>query len=265
MMLDAHPEIAVPPETGFIPEVLKNAAGGELSREALLSLITGFETWPDFHVSPEALKEELQRIDRFTAAEGVRAFYRVYARRFGKSRWGDKTPNYGMLLEAIGRFLPEARFLHIIRDGRDVAASIRDLWFAPSRDFGELGKDWDTRVGTIRAQGREYPFYLEIRFEALVTDTERVLQEICAFLGIRFHAHMTSYYRFSPLRLEEHEARYRADGSLLISRKDRLAMQRLTTHPPVASRIGAWKTVMSEEDQQRFLQAAPLLTELGYA
>jgi len=36
----------------------------------------------------------------FTAADGVRAFYRLYAARFGKPRWGEKTPNYGVHMEA---------------------------------------------------------------------------------------------------------------------------------------------------------------------
>jgi hypothetical protein len=265
MMIDAHPRVSIPPETGFLPEIIRGVRGSELSPESLFTMIREFETWNDFHISEEALAEEVRGTIPFSAADGVRAFYRLYARRFNKPLWGDKTPNYGLHLEEIGRLLPEARFIHIIRDGRDVAASIRDLWFAPSKDFADLARDWEWRVRTIRAQGESYPFYLEIRYEHLLSDTEENLREICSFLEIPFHPRMTTYYLLSPLRLQEHEARYRPDGTLVIGKEERLSMQRLATQPPVLSRIGAWRSSMSEQEHRRFLQLAPLLFELGYS
>lgn len=284
MMLDYHPEISIPPETGFIIEVLRRMPINEFSwkmlfeiiilrrllkREfswkMLFKIITNFETWIDFHLSADKLAEELSRIQPFTVSDGIRCFYRLYAQRFHKKRFGDKTPNYGLHLKAIGKLLPEAHFIHIIRDGRDVAVSVKDLWFAPSKDFRKLGKDWVWRVETIRTQGKQYPFYIEIRFEDLLTNTESVLKKICSFLEIDYHPQMMYYYMSSPSRLQEHEARYRKDGTILVSKEERLDMQRHTTLPPDLSKIDTWKQVMSEKDQNKFLYAAkPLLAELGY-
>ncbi len=53
----------------------------------------------------------------------VRAFFEAYAGEQGKPRWGDKTPAYMLAIQRIGRTLPESRFIHLIRDGRDVALS----------------------------------------------------------------------------------------------------------------------------------------------
>jgi hypothetical protein len=265
MMLDSHPEMAIPPETGFISEVIDQFRGAEGSLELLLNIITGYETWVDFHLSTEELAGELERLPRFCAAEGIRSFYRLYAKRFAKSRWGDKTPNYGLQLEAIAGLLPEAHFIHIIRDGRDVAASIRDLWFSPSRNFAELGSYWNRRVRAIREQGARYPFYYEIRFEDLINNTEQTLRDICLFIEMDFHSRMMDYYLFSQSRLQEHEARFRPDGTLVIGKEARLEMQRLTTHPPDRSRIGSWKTVMNKEEHENFLRSAgPLLHEMRY-
>lgn len=74
-------------------------------------------------------------------AEGVRLFYRLYARRHGKARWGDKTLLYRLHLTEIEKILPEAHFIHSIRDGRDVALSLREVWFAPSQDISALVQD----------------------------------------------------------------------------------------------------------------------------
>src|SRR4029434_6926754 len=121
IMLDAHPQLAIPPETGFLSRLVRLpwlwAAG--LGRRRLLTIITRAESWPDFHLDAHALAEALDAVKPFTLADGLRAFYRLYAARFNKSLWGDKTPLYGRHAYSIARLLPEARFIHLIRDGRD--------------------------------------------------------------------------------------------------------------------------------------------------
>lgn len=265
MILDAHPDVVIPPETGFIPELKLRNPSENWSWEIFLDLVTNFETWSDFHLCRDTLAKELRQLQPFTLPDGLRCFYRTYAQRFSKPRWGDKTPNNGLHLRAIGALLPEARFIHIIRDGRDVAASIRNLWFAPSRDFGKLGEDWAWRVQTIRAQGQEYPFYMEVRYEELLLAMETVIKTICTFLDLPFSARMLEYYQFSPARLQEHESRSRPDGTMLISKEARHAMQFWVTQPPNLLRCGVWKTVMSEDEHAQFLQTArSLLQELHY-
>lgn len=265
MMLDAHPAIAIPPETGFLLTLLEQSPAPRMTWKDFFTFITQFETWIDFHLSHEAFADRLHRLDPFSLSDGLRCFYQLYAERFAKPRWGDKTPNYGLRLREIGALLPEARFLHLIRDGRDVAASLRDLWFSPSRDFDALARDWSWRVQTIRSQGAHSPFYLEVRYEELLTETEAVLRRICAFLQLDFSDQMLRYYHFSPARLQEHESRIRADGTLVITKEERFAMQRLTTRPPDRSRHGAWRDVMNAEEHELFVQAVgPLLRELHY-
>src|SRR5204863_74419 len=51
--------------------------------------------------------------------EAIAAVYETYAARHGKSRWGDKTPMYMQRLPMLERLFPDARFVHLVRDGRD--------------------------------------------------------------------------------------------------------------------------------------------------
>jgi hypothetical protein len=99
-------------------------------------------TWPDFGMTAEDLRDELTRIRPLNVADGFRAFYRLYAERSGKSRWGDKTPDYVLHISDIAETLPEAHFIHIIRDGRDVGLSLRQCWFAPGHDMKGLAGHW---------------------------------------------------------------------------------------------------------------------------
>jgi hypothetical protein len=240
MMLDAHPALAIPPETGFVG-TLTSPAYDSISRQAFLAHVTGSENWIDFQLPAHALAADLESLQPFSLAEAVRRFYRLYAARFDKSRWGDKTPDHGLVLTKISALLPEARFVHLIRDGRDVAVSLRNVKFAPSRSYADLAVYWSERVGTMRAQGRECANYLEMRYEALITQTEPVLRRICEFLELPFSGRMLRYYDQSPRRLQEHEGRIGPDGNVLITKEQRIAQQYRVTQPPDPSRIGAWR------------------------
>jgi hypothetical protein len=189
----------------------------------------------------------------------------LYAARFGKRRWGDKTPLYGLHLEAIATLLPEARFVHVIRDGRDTALSLRHLWFSPGKSIHTLAAYWRNVVSTARAQGAGRRHYLEVRYEDLVLQTERALREICGFLELDYEPCMLRYFERTPERLREHRERLRKDGQLVVSQEQRWQQQRRTTQPPDPSRIGGWKCSMTREEQSQFAEVAgDLLLELGY-
>src|SRR5205814_1348884 len=79
------------------------------------AVMTESRRWGDFEVSAEELERELHRLRPLTHPEmAIRTFYRLYAKRQGKSRWGDKTPGYATKIRRIKRTLPEASFIHMI-------------------------------------------------------------------------------------------------------------------------------------------------------
>lgn len=265
LMLDSHPELAVPPETGFLVPAAQLAASGRATPGALLELIAGAETWPDFHLSREALADALHELSPFDAASGVRAFYRLYAQRFHKPRWGDKTPMYCRHLEAIERLLPEASFIHLIRDGRDVALSVRYLWFSPGKTVGAIAADWRNRILAAREAGSRCRSYLEVRYEELVREPRAVLRRIGDAIRLDFDPAMERYHVRAPERLGEHETRRAKDGRVIITREDRLRNQRRACEPLDPGRIGRWREAMSPAERQEFAAAAgALLAELGY-
>ena len=83
----------------------------------------GDRHWGDFNLDADELRARLEALDRIDAGAAIRAFFELYAEREGKPRWGDKTPHYLRRMLQIQGGLPEARFIHMIRDGRDAALS----------------------------------------------------------------------------------------------------------------------------------------------
>ncbi|HYP54254.1 MAG TPA: sulfotransferase [Pyrinomonadaceae bacterium] len=264
LMLDAHPELSIPPEMGFMPAVLALRVRGRELRRAFFEAVTGMPSWADANIPRAAFEQALGEVEPFTVGGGVRTFYRLYAARFGKPRWGDKTPAYCLHMDKIEEVLPEARFVHIIRDGRDVALSLRGLWFSPGDSIEERAGLWRSWILTARRLGKRRRHYTEVRYEDLIADAPAVLRKICDFVGLTYDRRMESYYESSPERLDEVNTMYR-DGSLLITKEERLYNQRFATRPPEPSRVFRWRGEMDADSRTRFTAVAgDLLAELGY-
>lgn len=269
LMLDAHPDLAIPPETSFLAAVSAlGQSDGDL-RARFLETITayppGAPNWQDFGLAREALAEAVQALEPFTVADGLRAFYRLYAQRFDKSRWGEKTPDYSLHVGTIAALLPEARFVHLIRDGRDVAASWRQQWFSPGHEPEVLARAWADRVEAARNAGSACAHYTEVFYEDLVARPEPVLRRLCEFLELPWSNQLLNHQERAPKRLEEHRARVSLDGSFVVSHAQRLHQQRRTMERPGTGLIGSWRETMSGQEVQRFERVAgALLIQLGY-
>jgi hypothetical protein len=264
LMLDAHPDLAIPAETHFLPKLLKLRDVGDALRAATHSVMTAESTWADFGISGEQLAKAFARLSPFTVADGLRVFYRLYAAKFGKPRWGEKTPFYGRRMPAIEAVLPEAHFVHVIRDGRDVALSLRPLWFSPGERIEAQAQNWLTKVSAIRANGKSCRHYLEIRYEDLVLDTDPVLRRVCDFIALPYDPRMLSYHQSARDRLDEigHEYRFK---DMPISKEARMGLHVKALHPPDPARIGRWRSDMSTADREIFTSiAGGLLADLGY-
>jgi hypothetical protein len=266
MMLDAHSQLAIPPETHFIPEVADACrAGGENSRDAFIRVLLSSRRWTDFQLDPDEFRRRINALAPFDIGAALRAFYQLYAERFGKSRWGDKTPTYLTQMQLIGELLPEASFIHLIRDGRDVALSVKDLWFGP-RSITDAAETWVGRIRSARKQAAKLSSYMEVRYEDLVRDAEPVLKRICQFVDLPWEPQLLQYHQGAEERLAEMSRDIHGrEGDLWATAEQRLSIHALTKKPPETSRIGRWKNEMSAGDRKKFEKIArPLLAELGY-
>lgn len=281
LMLDAHSQLAITHEAGFVPmaanltnplsrmfyrrleNTAKRGTWRNSLREEFFRLLTESATWNDFHITKESFAAALQR-QPFSVSQGLRIFFRLYALRFGKPRYGDKTPFYCQYLPTVQRVLPEAHFIHIIRDGRDVAVSAMGLPFS-SGGIAEIAGDWARRILLARWDSVACHHYLEVRYEDLLLATDDVLRKICEFIDLPYETGMADYYLRANERMAELDTVYAPDGAVLAARNSRLHRHRLTGRRPEPGRIGRWKTEMTKEESATFNRVAgELLKELGY-
>lgn len=266
LMLDAHPDLAIPPETHFIRRAAKACKHAPNPRQAFLDAVTSHRKWGDHGVPGDLLMQRIAAIEPFDLGEALRTFYELYASRFGKQRWGDKTPPYVHRMTLIQGLLPEAHFIHIIRDGRDVALSVKDLWFG-ANSVEEAAQRWRSLIEKARYQSRELSHYMEIRYEDLVLSPESTLREISGFVDLSWNPSMLDYHKTAEERMGEiHRDIAAPKGEQqLVRGEERRAIHSLASKPPQRDRVGRWKQEMTATDRERFEEVAgETLRELGY-
>jgi hypothetical protein len=271
LMLDSHPDLAIPPETHFINPVIQASGRLRWNPKIAAGTIVHDERrrWNDFGLTEEELLAAYEQLDPFTTTDAVRAFYTLYAAKHGKHRWGDKTPDYIRKMKKLQNTLPEARFIHVIRDGRDAGLSQNSRIVKRGKDpipAREMARRWRKRIVKARVDAEDVEHYLEVRYEDMITDTEGVLRRVCEHIELDFDPVMLTYYERAGERLQEMAGALPAKkGRPEREAGERLAAHALTTKPPQADRVAVWKTEMDESENADFEEVAGyLLDELGY-
>ncbi len=198
MILASHSRISIPPETYFLLPLLSELpANRVLTRaevERAVQIMTGHYRWPDFDVEADAFAREASQLAEPTLRAVVEIVYEKHFKQEGKVRWGDKTPPYIRIVPQLDGLFPGASFIHLLRDGRDVAKSFQSVgWYGPQlhKNMGE----WNGAMALDRKWRAAFPAdrYLLVRYEDLVRQTERTTRNICAFLGEQFEPQMLGW------------------------------------------------------------------------
>jgi sulfotransferase family protein len=134
-----------------------------------------------------------------SVAEFARAFVGVLDRLAldqGKRWWLEKTAGNLDHVREIARLVPDARFINIVREGRQNVASLYDMaqkypdtWWAKYRDLDRAIERWNATVQRTRRL-LDVPEVMVIRYERLVADPAAAMQEVCLFAGLPFSRDM---------------------------------------------------------------------------
>jgi Sulfotransferase family len=253
LVLDRGPEVAIPPESMFLTD-FGSAFDAGVPADGIAARRLTEQVWNHPKVrlwqlpgDPPPVPPGLSGQDAFRFI--AEAPFAAYAASHGKSRWGDKTPHYVHHVDHLLRIWPRARFVVLVRDGRDVALSLRRMPFGPNNAWA-AAQWWARGVRAGERAQREHPdAVLIVRYEDLVRDPEGTVPRICEFLGLGFTPEM--------LALE------RADRSKIVPEQ---ASWFPTIFDGIDTRaVGRWRREMPRRDQRVFAAlAGPELARLGY-
>lgn len=253
-VFNAHPQLAIPYESHFMVNLLRRRGRYETAAgfdsESFLADLFAFPFVERWGLTQEEISGIVEKASPTSTPEAIRAVFDLYAQRQDKPNYGDKTPGYVRYIPLIAGAFPEARFVHIIRDGRDVALSLLQMEWAPDT-IVETARFWKVRVDAGRAAGAELGAgrYAELRYEDFLEDPEGETKRISSFLGLEFQESMLDYSSNAKQILQQSNVPHRHQGLL---------------DKPTKGRRD-WRTQMEERDIALFETiAGPTLTSFGY-
>lgn len=263
-MLASHPEVASPQETDLFQRYLQ-----PLTEAWRWQQRGGPPAWAErrFKGLPAVLSTD--EFDAITRDYVAAILERAVALRPGASIVLEKSPSTSLCADVIAELTPDARVVHILRDGRDVAASLLAAsegwgrWWAP-RTLPDAARAWVRHVRGAR-QSRELGLrYLEIRYEALVRGDTAALRDLHRFCGIEVSKDDCSalYESFAFDRMAG-----ATEGGLLVAGEfgphahDRLEPEGFYR----AGKVAGWSARWGAHERLVFdAVAGDLLVELGY-
>jgi hypothetical protein len=195
-ILIANSELHIPPETYVLGRTtrlytkFKNAAWEDL----VDIVLAAFEFHPQFDTFDLSLRPLAVRLKETPPSSRslafiLNAFYRFHASSCGSpaTRWGDKTPLNAFCLGRIQSVFPDAQFIHLVRDGVDVVASMIKMGLSLETSVDR----WRTALQICRRFVEVHSdVAIELQYEDLVLDPERVVRQVCDFLQTTYDEKM---------------------------------------------------------------------------
>ena len=270
-MLNAHPDVCIPPELQILfehsgngarlYEIFSSGLNKKYSADDFYRLIEKrcpykLDLYFDYRTFLEEQKYPLSDLQSF-----VNNLYQAIALSKGATLFAEQTPWYGQRIDILNQLFPNAKYIHMVRDGRDVAISFaRTPWW--HKDVNKNLTRWAQEVNVIRtAQSlnlKNPGQMLQIRYEDLVLEPESQLRKICQHLSLEVDPSMLDpdsyldYFQYSKIDMPK------------ISSNDLNAWQ---NNKGVATFLGsrfAWKTARKFDFSRMPRSVADTLETLGY-
>jgi hypothetical protein len=259
-VVDAHPRLAIIPEMHWITDYFREpkwlGPEGRATPEQLARMVEQ-KRFRQFDMTSEQFQGLIGPDEPVSYAAFLERLFGLYGEIKQKPLVGNKTPAFVRRIPVLHGFWPRAKFVHLIRDGRDVCLSVLN-WNHAYRTAGRYATWQEDRVATTalwwkrkvtlgRQGGKPLgpELYYEMRYEDLMAHPDEECRKLCAFLGVPNDDAMLRF----------HEGRTRAEPGLDAKQ----------AWLPITPGLRNWRTQMAPADIERFeAVAGDLLEQLGY-
>lgn len=202
-VLNAHPDIYINGEMPFLKNIVEHGYDQKTKFTSLREInefqavLKDLDPWNNIENGTYDFSAELEASSALRLDEVLSICFSSRERHV----WGNKTPQNTENLDVLATLFPQARFLIVVRDVRDVCLSWHNKW---GKDMIWCADKWANRMTKGWEATRRLPSerYLFVRFEDLLTDTEAVCRSICRFLGITFSTKMLEHHKYVDRKLD---------------------------------------------------------------
>ncbi len=257
LILNAHPQIAIPHEAEFLLPLLKRFKTThkdtieESYSEAFFDAMRSNRLFSRLFGKWRIQLADVEGKIRFLQGEKsirkhISAFYMTYMDQHKKATWGDKTPSFFNMVRSFYALYPNARFIYLVRDGRDVMLSKRKYYTSQPDNVTYSAIEWLYKNRMILRQLNKIPKKMVIRYEDLVNHPNSTVEEICNFLSVGYSTEMMSFYQRSESQIGKRHSK-------------------LIFKPISNESVGKWRNELTRKETAVFdTIAKSLLSRFGY-
>lgn len=178
VMLNSHPNLCSGPEFKVIPTLIEmykemNTRSFEKVKKAYI-------------LSDDEIKANFSRF--------IISMFQNFRKKSGGKRLVEKTPHNSLIMKELSEILPEAKFIHVVRDGRDVAKSLTEMNWVDFNDnrvwyienITAAATYWGQTVAKAVMDSQSHELknkVLLVRYEDLIESPEKTMREVLGFIG----------------------------------------------------------------------------------
>ena len=202
LLLNQHSMLSIPEEAGFLMPYIqkKNLEDprplSPRERQTLVRYLSQNRQYQKWNLEVDVLDPILTT--ELSLRQAICYLYWVFAQRHNKKICGDKTPSFIRKLNLLLDIYPDAKLIHIVRDGRDVYLSLKKIGEPSASSIAVVSYEWNVKLSIIRGVILTHPERtMELRYEDLLCYPEKTLKSVCDFLGVSFETEMLSFHQKS--------------------------------------------------------------------
>lgn len=201
-MLASTPETIALPEMAYLHDLMEFDSEGTLDAAKFREILLASHRFRNSGICKnDGEIPELFIPDNLTGSiSNILEKYNLNTEQKSFNHWVEHTPHNARAADLWLKYYPQVKFVHIVRDGRGVAASTMNRPWG-LKDIVRLSENWNSRINSIRnLQARHGNRMTEVRYEDLIQDPESTLRRVCEFTGIGFRLSMLDNNGISDLK-----------------------------------------------------------------
>ncbi|WP_079478174.1 sulfotransferase [Halobacillus salinus] len=242
VMLNAHPNLCSGPEFKLMPDIIN--LYNKMNSQGFESILKSY------HLDNQYLKE--------TYAKFISDLFNNFLLDNHANRIVEKTPHNVLMMKEVSQIFPEAKFIHVVRDGRDVASSLTDMkwtdfegnpiWYV--KNINNASEYWMKVVSQGLKDAQDPSMngkVLLVSYEDLIDDPKSVMEKVLNFIDEPWSDLVLEHEKVSRVNEPIESSTEQVSKKIYKSSKKR------------------WREKFTEEDKGTFKQiAGEMLVHLGY-
>lgn len=269
LLLTSHSKIVIPPECGFIVWLYKDfknwsVIDNETKLDIFLEALFGCKKFDTWEIDLGSLKAYIKQRNPKKYSELCESIYVYYSLKFHKdiTVWGDKNNFHIDYLNELLEIHPQAKFIHLVRDGRDVFCSYLDVMknevkspYAPrlSTDINSVASEWNSNLIKVEKFFTSQPDIntKTVRYEDLIATPKALLEDVFSWCGLDYEESVLEFFNHNiSLKLEPEKT---------------LEWKAKTKEPIDPDNSGKFRSILSTDEIEQFNNTAQeSLTRYGY-